>query len=186
MQSRRLQLSCPAEAALCFSRRSIRPARQQIDLQVRAVATQARPSQQVSLATQHAVLEARAASGSSAGLLDAPQQPATASESRRSIILLNGDSLESTVEHRRIVGIGLALMGGLFAVGAAQVHDAPTAAAAAAAAASAYATAGEYSCTGGHAAHMSPQHGVHSRTAAVEGMCRLSFAFKRRMCRCAT
>ena len=134
---------------------------------MRAVATQARPSQQASLATQHAVLEARAASGSSAALLDAPQQPATASQSRRNIFLLNGDSLESTDEHRRIVGAGLALMGGLFAVGAAQVHDAPAAAAAAAAAASAYATAGEHSCIGGRAARKSPQHGVHSRTAAV-------------------
>lgn len=63
---------------------------------------------------------------------------AAARQKGRNIILLDGDCLESTNEHRAIVGAGLALMGGLLAVGAVQVHDAPSAAAAVAAAASGY------------------------------------------------
>lgn len=60
----------------------------------------------------------------------------------RQIILLEGDGLESTAEHRAIVGAGLGLMGCLLAAGASQVHDAHSAAAAVAAAASGYLVAG--------------------------------------------
>jgi hypothetical protein len=65
--------------------------------------------------------------------------------SGRNIILLDGDCLESTTEHRAWVGTGLALMAALFTAGASQVHDVPSAAGSAAAVVSAFLTAGD--CT---------------------------------------
>lgn len=61
--------------------------------------------------------------------------------SGRNIILLDGDCLESTTEHRAWVGTGLALMAALFTAGASQVHDVPSAAGSAAAVVSAFLTA---------------------------------------------
>jgi hypothetical protein len=90
---------------------------------------------------------------SSASQAEAPAQlQASARQKGRQIILLDGDCLESTTEHRAIVGAGLAMMGSLLAVGASQAHDIPSATAAVAAAASGYILAGE-PCTTAQAAH---------------------------------
>lgn len=89
---------------------------------------------------------------SSASQAEAPAQlQASARQKGRQIILLDGDCLESTTEHRAIVGAGLAMMGSLLAVGASQAHDIQSATAAVAAAASGYILAGE-PCTTAHAA----------------------------------
>lgn len=68
---------------------------------------------------------------------------AKSSAKRRNIILLDGDCLESTSEHRAWVAGGLFLMASLFAAGASQVHDMPSAASATAAAVSGYLAAGK-------------------------------------------
>lgn len=68
---------------------------------------------------------------------------AKSTATRRNIILLDGDRLESTFEHRAWVAGGMFLMGSLFAAGASQVHDMPSAASATAAAISGYLAAGK-------------------------------------------
>lgn len=144
MQSTRLPRSFASGTVQRESCRRTAASRQNLDLKLYAVAVQSRPAQRQSGSKASAVLEAQPVSPSQtsttspSAALTAATQPR---QSRKNIILLDGDTLESTAEHRRIVGAGMALMGALFAVGAAQVHDMPSAAATAAAAASAFLTA---------------------------------------------
>ena len=72
----------------------------------------------------------------------APAASPPVSAARRNIILLDGDTLDSTDEHRAWVAGGLTLFGSLFTVGACQIHDLPSALSATAAAATAFLTAG--------------------------------------------
>lgn len=145
------------------------PDRSEIDRCIRCVATSRAPpapkAAKLSNTRQHLEqsLEqpaARVAPTQTAETSSAAQSSITADaqavarQKGRHIILLDGDCLQSTPEHRRIVGSGLALMGGLLAVGASQVHDAPSAAAAAAAAASGYLVAGERLAQVKHTARM--------------------------------
>lgn len=123
---------CVVSAASQRSRASI----QRLNVSARAVVTpQAPPSGQAEKQRLESALQQP-----SAGKPDVLSS-AQVSASRRNIRLLDGDSLESTNQHRAIVAGGLALMGGLFAVGAEQIHDAPAAVAALAAVASAFLTA---------------------------------------------
>ncbi len=85
----------------------------------------------------HAVGAATAPAASASASAEARQSVA-----RRNIILIHGDTLESTDEHRSWVVGGLMLFGSLFAVGASQVHDLPSAVSATAAVATAYLTSG--------------------------------------------
>ena len=61
---------------------------------------------------------------------------------REIILVMPGETLHSTWEHRAWVAGGLTILGALFAQGASQVHDAPSAAAAAVSVGTAYLFAG--------------------------------------------
>lgn len=73
--------------------------------------------------------------------LPAPNAGQTAGK-REIILVLEGETLHSTWKQKAVVGGGLTIMGALFTVGAVQVHDTPSAAAAVAAVGTAYLFAG--------------------------------------------
>lgn len=88
---------------------------------------------------------AQASASASAAPPGAAPSEAKVSAARRNIILIDGDTLESSNEHRAWVAGGMLLFGSLFAVGASQIHDLPSAIGATAAAGTAYLTAGTVS-----------------------------------------
>ena len=61
---------------------------------------------------------------------------------REIILVLDGETLHSTWKQKAVVAGGLTIMGALFTVGAFQIHDTPSAAAAVAAIGTAYLFAG--------------------------------------------
>lgn len=79
--------------------------------------------------------------GAPSATLPAPRAGQTAGK-REIILVLEGETLHSTFKQKVVVGGGLTIMGALFTVGAVQVHDTPSAAAAVAAIGSAYLFAG--------------------------------------------